>query len=190
MSRYLVRLPNQSGYDRKEVEKVSKEIRTILGSRDKASHFRVSDDALEFNMFATNEEELAKNKGALQKSFPRILTLKLIDKASELVGKEEALRQGVEYFNQQRFWESHEILEQVWNVSTGPERDVVQGLILTAAAFVHYQKGEDDIGLSILARAWNKLGPRKAISGIHIEKLKANVQDILSSKTIKLFRIS
>ncbi|HZY94658.1 MAG TPA: DUF309 domain-containing protein [Candidatus Bathyarchaeia archaeon] len=190
MSRYLVRLPNRPAYTRKDVEKVSREIRTMLGSREKASHFRVSDAALEFNMFAMSDQEFDRNKEILQKSFSRILTLKRIDNVPEMVGKEEALRQGVEYFNQERFWEAHEILEQAWNQSTGPERDAIQGLILTAAAFVHYQKYEDDICLSILVRAWNKLGNSKPISGTDIEKVKGNIRDILDSKTIKLFRIS
>jgi uncharacterized protein len=190
LSRYLVRLPNEPKYSRKDVEKVSKDVRTILGSRDKASHFRVSDTALEFNMFAINEQELAKNKDALLRSFPRILTLKRIDNVSEPVAKEEALEQGVEYFNQERFWESHEILEQAWNRSTGTERDAIQGMILTAAALVHYQKYEDDICLSILARARKKLDYTKPINGISIERVKANVEEILSSETIKPFRIS
>ncbi len=190
MSRYLVRLPNRPAYSRKDVEKVSKEIRTILGSREKASHFRVSNSALEFNLFANNDRELGISKEILQKEFARILTLKRIDPVSETMDREEALRLGLEFFNQERFWESQETLEQVWNQTTaGPEKDAVQGLILTGAAFVHYQKGEDDVCLSILARARDKLGQAKTVDGTSLEDVKSSIEDILSSKTVHVFKV-
>ena len=186
-----MRLPKRPAYSRKDVEKVSKEIRTILGSREKASHFRVSDNALEFNLFANNDRELDVSKEILQKEFSRILTLKRIDPVSETMDREEALRLGLEFFNQERFWESQETLEQVWNQTiAGPEKDAVQGLILTGAAFVHYQKGEDEVCLSILARAQDKLGRSKTVDGTSLEGVKANIEDILNSKTIEPFRIS
>ncbi len=44
----------------------------------------------------------------------------------------------VELFNQEAFWESHEVLEGPWR-ETGS--DFYHGLILYASAFVHVQRG-------------------------------------------------
>ena len=44
----------------------------------------------------------------------------------------------MELFNQEAFWESHEVLEGPWR-ETGS--DFYHGLILYASAFVHVQRG-------------------------------------------------
>ena len=49
-----------------------------------------------------------------------------------------ALEAFVELFNQEAFWESHEVLEGAWR-ETGS--DFYHGLILYASAFVHVQRG-------------------------------------------------
>ncbi len=49
-----------------------------------------------------------------------------------------ALEAFVELFNQEAFWESHEVLEGPWR-ETGS--DFYHGLILYASAFVHVQRG-------------------------------------------------
>src|SRR5712692_4197197 len=76
----------------------------------------------------------------------------------EKIEKEEAMLIAKEYFNDERFWECHEVLEGVWKKTYEGEKDLVQGIILVAAAFVHYQKNENEICLSILKRAMEKIG--------------------------------
>ena len=49
-----------------------------------------------------------------------------------------ALRAFVSYFNQERFWESHEVLEAPWRRNRSP---FYKGLIIYASAFVHVQRG-------------------------------------------------
>ena len=103
--------------------------------------------------------------------------------------REEVLREGLELFNEERFWESHEVLEQIWQRSKGTERDALQGLILTAAAFVHYQKDESSICISVLARAMVKLNQPVSVDSIDFESIRVNVNSILSSKQIHLFKL-
>ena len=43
------------------------------------------------------------------------------------------------------FGECHEALEGAWKQSIGDEKELIQGLILVAAALVHYQKDENAI---------------------------------------------
>jgi predicted metal-dependent hydrolase len=171
------------------VERVASTIRKILGSRESASHFRVATDALEFNMFARDEEELEDRKRRLTQSLFKIVSVKLLDTALKIVDKEEALAEGVQLFNTERFWECHEILEQAWHGSKGVERDAIQSIILTAAAFVHYQKGEEEICLSILRRARAKMATAKTYEKMDFQELVTDIDGILDSEKIRLFKL-
>ena len=189
MTRYLLRVANKDGYTPKDVERVASGIRKILGSRESASHFRVATDALEFNMFARDHEELDDQQRRLTQSPFKIVNLKLLDTPPKVVNKEEALAEGVDLFNEERFWECHEVLEQAWHASKGVERDAIQSIILTAAAFVHYQKGEEEICLSILKRARAKMALAKTYETIDFEGLEKNIEGILDSERIRLFKL-
>src|SRR5712691_5534078 len=147
MARYLLRGANKDGYSPRDVERVASTIRKILGSRESASHFRVATDALEFNMFARDVDELSDRQRRLTLSLYKIVYVRLLDTPPKVVDKEEALAEGVHLFNEERFWEYHEVVEQAWQVSKGVERDEIQNIMIAAAAFVHYQKGEEEICL-------------------------------------------
>jgi uncharacterized protein len=189
LARYLLRVANQDGYTPKDVEQVAETIRKTLGSRESASHFRVSTEAIEFNMFARSDQELDDRKKLLtQRSF-RIVNLRLLDTPPKVVDKREALAEGIQLFNEERFWECHESLEQAWHISKGVERDAIQSMILTAAAFVHYQKGEDEICLSILKRARAKLASVRDYETVDLQVLEKNIDGILVSEKIQPFKL-
>lgn len=108
----------------------------------------------------------------------------------EGVGKEKALEDAVFYFNNERFWECHEVLESVWKSTYEGEKDLVQGIILVAAALVHYQKDEDDICLSIMGRAMEKLASSTGkYHCIDIDSFKKNVAEMTTSGKINTFAI-
>jgi len=102
---------------------------------------------------------------------------------------EGAWEEGIQFFNEERFWESHEALEQAWHIAKGVERDAIQSIILTAAAFVHYQKGEEEICLSIMKRARAKMALVKAYETIDFEGLERNIDDIIDSEKVQLFKL-
>jgi predicted metal-dependent hydrolase len=52
-----------------------------------------------------------------------------------------ALEEGIRLFNRGKFFEAHEVWEQVWKLAKGNERTFYQGLIQAAAALVHIQRG-------------------------------------------------
>ncbi|MDG7044136.1 MAG: DUF309 domain-containing protein [Nitrososphaerota archaeon] len=54
---------------------------------------------------------------------------------------------------EERFWESHEALEQIWRKSSGGRKDYLHFLILCSAAMVHYQRGRQEVSLGIIKRA-------------------------------------
>ena len=70
------------------------------------------------------------------------------------------------------------------------EKDLVQGIILVAAAFVHHQKFEDDICSSIFRRALEKLNnSNDEYYGIDIDTLRSTVINMRKSGNMMPFLI-
>lgn len=108
----------------------------------------------------------------------------------EKIEKNEALASAIFYFNNERFWECHEVLEGVWKKTYEGEKDLVQGIILVAAAFVHYQKYENDICISIMKRAIEKLASATGkYHEIDIDKFKEQVSEMIKTGNISTFPI-
>jgi len=189
MMRYLVRLTNSQGYTPRDVKMLQAKIRELLGSAEKIGNLRISTSAIEFDLF-TEQTDLNKSKSLLEAKISKVVTLRPIEPlAASARAEMQTLREGIDLFNQERFWEAHELLEEIWHPATGVERDMIQGLILTAAALVHYQKNENDVCVSILGRAKGKLGTLDHFKGLEISRLRANIEQILKDNMPKQLRI-
>jgi predicted metal-dependent hydrolase len=188
MMRYLVRLANSQGYTPTDVKMLQAKIRELLGSADKIGNLRISTSTIEFDLFA-EQTDLNRSKSLLEAKISKVVTLRSIESRVSTRGEEEMLREGVDLFNQERFWEAHEVLEEIWHPATGVDRDIIQGVILTAAALVHYQKNEKAVCVSILGRAMEKLGTLDNLKGLDIKRLRAGIEQILKDDTPKLLRI-
>ena len=186
--RYLVRLANSQGYTPRDVKPLQAKIRELLGSADKIGNLRISTSAIEFDLFA-EQTDLNRSKSLLEAEISKVVTLRSIDTRVSTRANDETLRAGIELFNQERFWEAHEVLEEIWHPAKGVERDVIQGLILTAAALVHYQKNEKAVCISILGRARDKLGTIDNFKGLDVGRLRASIEQTLVDDTPKLLRI-
>lgn len=105
--------------------------------------------------------------------------------------KNEAINNAIVLFNDEKYWWSHEALEMIWKESHGEEKQLLNGLILVCAAFVHYQKDEYNVCLSILERSMIKFSTvKKSIYyGINIDEIKKRITKILQNKEIVLFKI-
>jgi predicted metal-dependent hydrolase len=55
--------------------------------------------------------------------------------------REQKFQHGIELFNSERFFEAHEVWEEIWLQSSEPDRSYLQGIIQIAAAFHHYRRG-------------------------------------------------
>jgi len=104
--------------------------------------------------------------------------------------KELLIDEGRTYFNSERYWECHEVLESVWRTVSGIEKRYVQGVILVCAAFVHHQKGEEEIASGVLARALEQLSFEKEdYYGISVSGLRKEVETILKDGRFHNFRL-
>jgi len=72
--------------------------------------------------------------------------------------QDELFRRGVDEFNAGRFFEAHEVWEELWRGMRGPERLFVQGLIQTAAGLYHLCCDNGRGARSQLDKALDKLG--------------------------------
>ena len=106
----------------------------------------------------------------------------------EVMEKNQLIKDGIFYFNSERFWECHEALEGAWKQSSGDEKELIQGLILVAAALVHYQKYENDICLSVLGRAIKKLQSKSGeYHQINVDEVKEKTIEMLDKKEVFTF---
>jgi len=75
----------------------------------------------------------------------------------ELHARLRELYAAVDQFNRRWYFESHETLEDLWMVTPWPERQLFQGIIQLAAAFVHFARGEYPGVLKLLDASLAKL---------------------------------
>lgn len=70
---------------------------------------------------------------------------------------EPRLQEFIQLFNEEKFFEAHEVLELLWRETKTSDRDFYQGLIQLAAAFVHIQKGTPSGAENLYAKAVHHL---------------------------------
>lgn len=83
--------------------------------------------------------------------------------------------QGIALFNQGEFWHAHEQWELCWLPANQPDRTFYQGLIQTAAALVHWQRGN----MRGLVRNWYKARPKLVAIAPHMHGL--DIQSLIVS---------
>lgn len=81
------------------------------------------------------------------------------------------------HFNSRKFFEAHEVWEEIWLVEVEPEKTFLQGLIQLAAAYHHYQRGNPNGAESLLASGIVKLSrfPERH-HGLSIGELRATAK--------------
>jgi uncharacterized protein len=68
-------------------------------------------------------------------------------------------QQGIDLFNEGRFFECHEAWEEIWKRSDGEVKLFYQGLIQAAVAILHAQRGNLEGARSLYEKASAKLAP-------------------------------
>ena len=78
----------------------------------------------------------------------------------------------IRLFNDERFFEAHEVLEALWRRENGTPKPFYQGLIQIAAAFVHLQKGTPAGAPPLYQKAFSHLEPfLPSFSGLDLNVL-------------------
>ena len=98
---------------------------------------RVSNRFIEFDISLGNVEDLEKIRSIFSFIGQYIDGYKVVEKDLKI---EESLILAKKLFNEEKYWITHEVLEGVWKKAYGDEKDLLNGLILVAAAFVTLSK--------------------------------------------------
>ena len=183
----MLHLKNSSNLNRKMAKDILRESRRLASGMDLILRdCRISKKYVEL--------DTSIQQSNLDQLIEKLSPIGTLDHAKhvveEIVEKEQAISDGISYFNNERFWECHEILEGVWKNCTGDEKFLVQGLILVAAGLVHYQKDEDEICISIFNRALVKLENSSGeYHDINIDKIKQTITEMINLKDVSSFLI-
>ena len=188
--RFLVRFSNK-GHTPSDVRALSsRAFEAVKGFNGDVGNVRVSSYAIELDLLLDSKQELQDAVHALEAKLGPLLTLRELDIVGTQLEVGKEIRQGIDLFNSERYWESHEAWEYAWRKASGAEKEVLQGIILVAAAFVHLQKNEGEVALSIIDRAYNKLaGKTSECVGIDIEGLRNELTEMISGCNAKFVKI-
>jgi len=187
LHRYMAYLKNE-GFGPKDARLLLSKARQIVEKYDiLIRDVRVSNRFIEFDISLGNLEDLEKIRSIFSFIGQYIDGYKVVEKDLKI---EESLILAKKLFNEEKYWITHEVLECVWKKAYGDEKDLLNGLILVAAALVHYQKNEKDIALSIMRRALKKLtAANEKYFGIDVVSIKSQVSEMVKSSTIQNFTI-
>jgi hypothetical protein len=189
--RFLLRLANQKDVQpRNARELASSSYQAVRKYGADVGNLRVSSKAIELDLLLPSKDNLREATQALESKLGPLLTIRELDTQPALLDSNQAIREGIELFNEERYWESHEALEAAWHQTSGAEKEILQGIILVAAAFVHLQKNEKTVALSIMGRAREKLKVHRGEHfGIDLDSLSGTLSGMVEAGQLEFIRI-
>ena len=155
-------------------------------------NMRVTQVAIEFDLYANDQSSMENSVKELSEEYGSVLLDRdLTEEDTKFPtlyhDKEETIQESIQLFNEQRYWECHEAMEQIWRRETNPtEKALQQGVILSASALVHAQKDEDAICLGMISSALTRLNRWKepVYYSLNVDLLKKSMEEILKSGKI------
>ena len=187
MIRFMVYLHNQR-FSSLNANSILKEARLLVQARDVIIRdCRISKFFIELDVSILKEERIANIIDLLKE----ISSVKeVIEVKERTLEKKESIASSIQLFNDEKYWWSHEVLERVWKLSSGSEKELLNALILVAAAFVHDQKNENEISISILKRASTKLCCHYgSYHSIDVDMIKEKIKIMIKNKQVSRFKI-
>jgi uncharacterized protein len=185
LERYLLYLKNQK-FRPSDAPNLLLEARTSIPKTDNIiiRDVRVAQRFIEFDVSLSGQELLDRIVLNALSTLAEFESYEIVKE--ENLSKEEAIDRARNLFNNEKFWKCHEVLEFVWKQAEGDEKKLLNGVILVAAALVHFQKGENKICMSILKRADDKIksGKEEEYYRINLDSLKENLRKIIDTGTI------
>ena len=75
--------------------------------------------------------------------------MNLIDKQDDLFINDSRFEIGMKLFNSCQWYQAHDVFEEIWHETGGPERQLIQGILQVAVAQVHLENSNTN-GATIL----------------------------------------
>ena len=152
--RYLVRIDNAGlGASPASISSLKRRL-SALGL-PKHENIRVSRVALELDLYEASQADLVGDLSKVEAALGPALSVRNLSAPETPRSVDRSMALARAMYMEERFWEFHEELEYQWKkLRRGePEKEALHGLILLAAAYVHKQKGEEGVALSIIGRS-------------------------------------
>ena len=187
MERYMLHLKNVAGYGPRDSRRIVYRARGLgIGTGASVRVARIATGFIEL--------DVSVDPGRLDDLIRDLEPIGPVDNmrhvVEEEIGKEQGIKDGIFYFNSERFWESHEAFEGVWKKCFGREKELVQGIILVAVAFAHGQRNEALTGLRMLRRALEKLGTSPSTyHTINVDMMRSKAVEMRTRGKLALFEI-
>jgi uncharacterized protein len=110
----------------------------------------------------------------------RALPCDILPNMPDLAGCDALLHpaalEGLKLFNTRHFFEAHEQLETAWRAEPGPIRELYQGILQAAVAYLHIERGNFDGALKLSARSQEKLSKwPEGCRGVEVAHLRADL---------------
>ncbi|MHB1708265.1 MAG: DUF309 domain-containing protein [Thermoplasmataceae archaeon] len=83
--------------------------------------------------------------------------------------KEDMLQTASCLFDEERYWEAHMLLEDLWKCVTGSERAYIQNIIHLAVAMIKFQMNQKETAKIVFERAVNRMSAGKNAGSEYFE---------------------
>jgi uncharacterized protein len=187
MKRYMLHLHNTMPYSPKDATSLLQRGRELVEPEVTIRDARVSKKYIEFDTGVPEDMDVKAIVTRLETIAPLASYDELIECHME---KDKALKRAMELFNDEKYWEAHEVLEYIWKNADGIEKEILNGIILVAAAFVHDEKDEQDVCISILQRARKKFDRASGnYYRIDINRIAGMISKIINTGQVYRFTI-
>ena len=94
----------------------------------------------------------------------------LIDKQDDLFINDSRFEIGMKLFNSGQWYKSHDVFEEIWHETGGPERQLLQGILQVAVAQVHLENSNINGATILYGEALGRLKKfQLSDSGLDIE---------------------
>jgi uncharacterized protein len=187
MKRYIIHLKNQNYVPRQASWLLNRARNIVSDIGVVVRDTRVASEHVEFDTSVPDGSDIEEILRRFNNISPVSEYELLVERQME---KHEAIRKARDFFNNEKYWQTHEVLESVWKQAHADEKDLLNGIILIAAAFVHYEKDESSICISILSRARKKLSQSNGrYFGMDLDEINRQVLRIIETGVIRRFTI-
>ena len=93
----------------------------------------------------------------------------------------ESLQEAIDLFNNQKWYEAHDALEDIWNDLVGDERQIIQGILQVSVSQFHLKKGNVNGAMILIGEGLGRIRNRVSDDlGIDLILLCSNLESLLN----------
>ena len=88
--------------------------------------------------------------------------------------------EGMELFNERKYWKAHEALEAAWRAESGPIRQLYQGILQAGVVYLHVSQNNYAGAVKVYQRCLRWMEPWPAVCrGVEVERLRQDLKRVI-----------